>query len=233
MTVSTDAPQQFNFRAADSRAREAAASIVATYEAAEPTRFRKFRTRRGSQNELVQRAGVPLRTQVRHLVRNHDLARGALRTLVNNIAGAQGIGVEPQPRTTSGEIHKGIAQELRELWRDWSIKPEVTHQLPLSRLQRALARSWIRDGEVFGQMLSGAVPLLDHGTRVPFSLEVFEADLVPLGAGLSPCTPTRANLGGRIYPPRSIGVGSLGPACCISRASTTSGRCAAFPTLRA
>lgn len=179
-SVSTAEPEQLYLPRSDERARQGAAKALSAYEAAEPSRHRRFYHRRGSQNEAVQRSGTALRTQIRHLARNHDLARGALRTLVNNVAGASGVGVEPQPRAQDGGIHKEFAEQIRQLWQDWSVHPEVTHQFTLPRLQRAVCRSWLRDGECFAQMLSGRVPLLDHGTRVPFSLELFEADLVPL-----------------------------------------------------
>lgn len=161
-------------------ARRAARMTLAKYEGAEQTRHRRFQHGRVGQNYLVQRSGADLREQARHLARNHDLARGALRSLVNNVAGAAGIGVEPQPRRTDGTIHSEYRDALLEAYRDWSVKPEVTHQLTMSQLQRALVRSWIRDGEVFAQFVEGMRPNLDHGTRVPFSLECFEADMVPL-----------------------------------------------------
>lgn len=160
--------------------RRAARSVLAHYEAAEPSRLRKFHRERGSQNEMVQRGAIAIRAQARHLARNHDLARGALRTLVNNVVGAKGIGVEPQPRRLDGSIHADYAKALLEAYREWCRYPEVTQRLPWSRCQRAIARAWLRDGEAFGQMITGLRPDLDHGTRVPFSLELFEADLVPM-----------------------------------------------------
>ncbi len=160
--------------------RRAARTALAHYEAAEPSRMRKFYRERGSQNEMVQRGAVAVRAQARHLARNHDLARGALRTLVNNVVGAKGIGIEPQPRRLDGSIHSEYAAQLLEAYRDWCRRPEVTHRLPWSRLQRTMARAWLRDGEVFAQMITGLRPDLDHGTRVPFSIEAFEADLVPM-----------------------------------------------------
>jgi len=160
--------------------RRAARTALAAYEAAEPSRMRKFYRERGSQNEMVQRGATAIRAQARHLARNHDLARGALRTLVNNVVGAKGIGIEPQPRRLDGSIHAEYAAQLLEAYRDWCRRPEVTHRLPWSRLQRAMARAWLRDGEVFAQMITGLRPDLDHGTRVPFSIEAFEADLVPM-----------------------------------------------------
>jgi lambda family phage portal protein len=49
-----------------------------------------------------------------------------------------------------------------------------------------LARSWLRDGDVFAQQIMGQVPYLDHGTKVPLSLEMLEADLVPFEYSLPP-----------------------------------------------
>lgn len=160
--------------------RKAARAVLAHYEAGEPSRLRKFHRERGSQNEIVQRGAAAVRAQARHLVRNHDLSRGALRVLVNNVVGAHGIGIEPQPLRADGTVHTEYAAQLREAYQDWCRVPDVTGRMPWSRLQRAMARAWLRDGEVFGQMITGLRPDLDHGTRVPFSLEVFEADLVPM-----------------------------------------------------
>lgn len=160
--------------------RRQARNVLAQYEAAEPSRLRKFYRERGSQNEIVQRGAVAIRAQARHLARNHDLARGALRTLVNNVVGAKGIGIEPQPRRADGSIHTEYAKALLEAWRDWCRYPDVTGRMPWSRLQRAMARAWLRDGEVFAQMISGTRPDLDHATRVPLSIEAFEADLIPM-----------------------------------------------------
>lgn len=168
------------FNPAAALRRHAARSALAYYEAAEPSRVRKFYKARGSANESVQRGAIAVRTQARHLAKNHDLARGALRVLVNNVVGPNGIGVEPQPRRPDGTIHAEYAQALLEAYRDWCRYPEVTHRLPWPRLQRALARAWLRDGEVFAQMITGLRPDLNHGTRVPFSLEAFESDIVPL-----------------------------------------------------
>lgn len=155
-------------------------TINGRYEAAEPSRLRNFYRDRGAQNELVQRDAIALRNQTRHLVRNHDLARGMLRTLVNNTVGAKGIGIEPQPRKRDGTIHQQYAADLLEAYRDWCRKPEVSHRYSWAKAQRILARAWFRDGEGFAQHIVGNRPDLTHGTRVPYSLELFEADSVPM-----------------------------------------------------
>lgn len=152
---------------------------AARYEAAEPSRLRNFYRHRGTQNELVQRDAVALRNQSRYLVRNHDIARGMLRTLVNNVVGPNGIGIEPQPRRRDGSIHKQYARDLLEAHREWNEMPEVTHRFSWRKVQRMLARAWFRDGEAFAQEVIGSVGDRTHGSAVPYSLELFEADMVP------------------------------------------------------
>ncbi|MFP3979161.1 phage portal protein [Marinobacter sp. KMM 10035] len=154
-------------------------NLQSSYEAAKPDRTRKFRRDTGGPNVQTQQGAVAIRNQARHLEQNHDIARGILRTLTTNIVGPKGIGIEPQPRTKDGKIHKDYAAALLEAWRDWQTKPDVTGQYHWARIQRMLVKTWLRDGESFAQLLTGPVPLLDHGTRIPFSLEIFEPDMVP------------------------------------------------------
>ena len=160
--------------------RRAARSVLGSYDAAEPSRMRKFRREAATQNQLVTKSAGAVRAQVRHLARNHDIARGALRTMVNNVVGAKGVGVEPQPRRADGTIHEEYAKALTTLWLDWQRRPEVTHRLHFSQVQRLLCRAWLRDGESFAQRLVGPVAYYDHATRVPYSLEMFEAEMVPM-----------------------------------------------------
>lgn len=149
------------------------------YEAANPSRHRKIPRDFGSGNAAVVGAGQPLRNIARHLERNHDLARGILNTLVRNVVGATGIGIEPQPTDPSGNIHDDLADQLSSLFADWCECPEVTHQFDWARTQQLLCRSWLRDGESLFQLLQGLIQTLDHGTVVPFSIEMIEADLLP------------------------------------------------------
>lgn len=159
--------------------RMAARRLVAYYEAAEATRLNKRRRDGGSGDSEVVRAGRSLRVLARHLDQNHDLARGALNVLVANVVGPHGITPEPQPRRADGSIHVEFAREILSLWRDWVRIPEVSHQLTWPMAQRMIARTWLRDGEVLIQHLEGSVPMLDHGTRVPYSIELIEPDLLP------------------------------------------------------
>ena len=160
--------------------RLAARNVLNQYEAAKPSRLRKLLRDARSPNAQVQQGATTLRALARNLEQNHDIARGALRVLVNNVVGPNGIGIEPQPRRSDGTIHVEYAKALRDAWRNWQITPEVTHRHHWSKVQRLVAKTWLRDGEGFTQRLIGSVPGLDHGTRVPYSLELIEADMVPM-----------------------------------------------------
>jgi len=157
-----------------------ARTVLSYYEAAKPSTLRKGRRETGSGNAAVLRAGATLRQTARHLEQNYDLALGVINTLVANVVGPNGIGVEPQPRNADGSINDVLARQILDLYKDWSIAPEVTKQHDWASAQRMMARSWLRDGEMFNQTLSGTIPGLDHGTRVPFSIEMLEADFVPM-----------------------------------------------------
>lgn len=156
-----------------------AVAATSGYEADTPSRTRKFYTNKQSPNQLTQKSAVILRDQSRQLQRNNDLARGILRTMVNNIVGPNGIGIEPQPRRKDGSIHEEYAKALRDAWREWQLAPEVTGRHTDAKVQRLMCSTWLRDGESFAQELVGTVAGLTHGSKVPFSLEMFEPDFVP------------------------------------------------------
>jgi lambda family phage portal protein len=160
------------------QARAYAAACDDAYEAAKQSRLRRMGKDQGSGNAAIQMAGPVLRAEARRLERNHDLARGALDVLEQNVAGPNGIGVEPQPLTKDGEVHEDLAWQLKDLWEDWQLIPEVSRTHDYASTQRLLVRSWFRDGEVLQQFLAGFVPGLDHGTVVPMSIEMLEADLL-------------------------------------------------------
>lgn len=154
--------------------------VLAAYEAAKPTVLRKQSKDSGSGDRWIAQAGPNLRNQARFLDANHDLARGVLNALVNNVVGPNGIGIEPQPRTLGGEINDDVADALLRLWKNWIRKPECTFTNDWAGTQRLLCRSWMRDGEVMTKSLLGNVPFLDHGTEIKLTLELLEADMCPL-----------------------------------------------------
>ena len=154
--------------------------VLGYYEAGRKDNQRKQRRSLGSGNAEVRRAGRALRDQARHLEENHDLATGILNILVANIAGPNGVTIEPQPRTRSGEIHQELSKQINAVMRDWVKRPEVTWRHDWPGAQRIACRSWVRDGEMLSQLVTGNLRTLDHGTRVPFSLELLESDYLPM-----------------------------------------------------
>lgn len=155
-----------------------AAACDEAYEAARQTRLRRAARNNGSGNAAVMLAGPKLRDEARRLERNHDLARGALNTLEQNVVGPNGIAVEPQPMTRDGEVHEDLAWRIKDLWENWCLAPETTGTFDWASAQRMLVRSWFRDGEVLLQHVAGPMASLDHGTIVPYSIELIEADLL-------------------------------------------------------
>lgn len=148
------------------------------YEAAQPSRLRKTKTDSGSGDSIVERAGESLRLQARHLDENHDLAGGVLDVLVNNVVG-RGVAVEPQVKLKDGNLAKAVNDQLMELWEEWVRFPEVTWECHWNHMLRLLARHWFRDGEVLVKHIEGTSSSIDHGTIVPYSLEMIEADFLP------------------------------------------------------
>lgn len=169
-----------NWAAARARGRVQAAAYRQAYEAVEKTHLRQQQREMGSGNAIVSMSGMALRNHARHLDRNHDIISGGLSTLVTWIVGAHGINVVPQPRDAAGNIVEEVVDQIMPVYRAWSKRPEVTWQHDWPSAQRLLARTWLRDGESLLQELVGMVPYLEHGSAVPYSLELIEPDMLPL-----------------------------------------------------
>lgn len=149
------------------------------YEAAEPSRKRKFQRNNRSGDSLTRLAAQPLRNQARHLDRNHDIAKGALDRLTDFMVGPTGIQIEPQPKRRDGTIHTEYARRLQRRWTKWTAWPEVTWTLDWIACQRLACRTWLRDGEVLAQIVTGFRKDLVYGSEIPVALELLEPDFLP------------------------------------------------------
>jgi len=149
------------------------------YEAAMPSRYKRKRTFAS----LADSSGIAvknLRDIARELEQNSDLSKGILDTLVNNVVG-KGITVEPQLKLkNSKELDEQANDELLSLWEYWVQKPEVTGELSWNSCQRLICRSWFRDGEVLVRRLKGAVAGFTHNSEIMLSLQLLEADYLPV-----------------------------------------------------
>lgn len=154
------------------------------YDAAQASDYhRPVRGAGYSGNAVMQNARSKLRARTRDLDENHDLAINILNVLCDNIVGA-GIHVEPMVKFSTGKrvLHEKLNMELKTLWTDFWKRPEATGLMPGTEVERIACRSWLRDGEILTQHLEGSVPGLDHLHRVPYTLELIEADLLPFDA---------------------------------------------------
>ncbi|WP_343529372.1 phage portal protein [Yokenella regensburgei] len=161
-------------------ARLRARAMIQAYEAVKPTRTHKARRENRSADQLSQMGAVSLREQARWLDNNHDLVIGIFDKLEERVIGKQGIIVEPHPKMTNGKVAKQLAAEIRTKWGEWSVRPEVTGQFTRPMLERLMLRTWLRDGEVFAQLVQGAATGLVPVAGVPFWLEALEPDFVPM-----------------------------------------------------
>ncbi len=164
-----------------------ARAVLANYEGGRSTKRRKKSRDNSTGERLVARDAATVRATVRDLERNYDLVDGALSTLTRNIIGPAGISIEPTPRVGGSpdsdnydDIDDTFARDLLNKFREWSVLPEVTRTLNWVQAQELACRSWLRDGEMFAQVVEGNAAHIRHASRVPLSLELLEADVVPL-----------------------------------------------------
>ncbi|MEQ5770012.1 phage portal protein [Halomonas sp. H33-56] len=159
--------------------RVGARMMIQAYEAANPSRLHKAKGETRSADMALQVAGKPLREQARWLDENHDLVTGLLDRLDERVIGAHGIGIEPLPLDKDGKRHRALASRIKARWAAWSLAPETSGELTRPQMERLVARSWLRDGEMLAQKIRGRVPSYRYLTETPFALELLEADYLP------------------------------------------------------
>lgn len=155
-------------------------AVIQAYEAVKTTRTHKARREKRTADQLSQYGAVSLREQARYLDNNHDLVIGVFDKLEERVVGKNGIIVEPHPVLRNGAIARDLAAEIRTRWSEWSVSPEVTGQFTRPMLERLMLRTWLRDGEVFAQMVSGRINSLTPSAGVHFWLEALEPDFIPM-----------------------------------------------------
>lgn len=155
---------------------------LAAYQAASPSRTHKADRSRGDANASISRGAESIRDQARFQEENNDIVDGLLTTLVNNVVGKDGIGVEPMPLNHAGQVHEEFARELLEGFTEWSLKMESTGQWARAEAERLVCRTWLRDGECLGEQLIGGIPGFNHPNgELPFTIQLMEPDFLPMG----------------------------------------------------
>lgn len=156
------------------------AKLFASYEAAKQSRTHRAYRASESPNDAVAQSAVSLREQVRWLQHNNDVVNALIGTITTGVVGESGIGVQPAPKRLDGSTHKEVQLELNDQFAEFCQSPEVTGSFSMSQLERMAYESFLRDGELFTELVIGRVRGLKHPNKVlPFSLQVLEADFVP------------------------------------------------------
>lgn len=157
------------------------ARLARAFQAAKTTEhYTPPRAANFSPDGAVQDAGEHLRAWGRHFEENHDIAVGILDELVNQIVG-RGIQIEPMVIGRDGRPLEAVNQALADLIEEWAEFADVTRELTWAEAQRLTCRAWLRDGDHFTHHIQG----YDRGYvfepgRIPYALELVEADRVPL-----------------------------------------------------
>lgn len=159
--------------------RAQARHLLAAYEATRPGRNRKMRSEARGPDTVQSESGESLRAQARSLDENYDLVTGALDTLTMRIVGPKGILVEPMVKNINGELHDEFNRQVNEVFSEWYKSPDVTGEMSGALCEQLAARTWLRDGEEFTQMVSGTRLGLVPSAGIPFWIELLEPDFVP------------------------------------------------------
>jgi lambda family phage portal protein len=149
------------------------------YEAASNDQFRPVVNNQASGDATMNSAGSRLRQLARHLEENHDIVVSLFDDLLNNVVGA-GASVTPMVRRPDGTLADDVNSRLYDDFIDWGDYPDVTGEFGFEQVERQVARHLFRDGEIFVRPVFSQ--RFNYRTRVPYALELTEADYCPFDA---------------------------------------------------
>lgn len=115
-----------------------------------------------------------LRDRSRDLVRNNDYARSAQRAITNNVVG-QGVSMQANVKMRRGGRMDDVTNAAIEAaWAKWKRKQfcHTAGVLSFNDIERQLMDAMPESGEIFVRKIRQAF----GGGRVPFALEIIEAD---------------------------------------------------------
>lgn len=119
-----------------------------------------------------------LRDRSRQLYRDDDYCRSAIRTIVNNVVG-RGVRFQAQVKLTRKRgdgLNKDLNDEIERKWKQWKRKEncDVSGKLSFNEIERLILKTAANDGEFVVRYIYEARGKM----KVPFSLELIEADLL-------------------------------------------------------
>ena len=146
--------------------------VNALYQASRPDRTHPRRGDHLSANATMARTNASLRSFARYADENHDLAISVFDDLENWVVGT-GISIEPMGKS-GDQLAEDWNRQVKELWHEWWERPETTQELSGADVERLVARSVFRDGEVLVHHVNSA--RYPYPTPIPYALETLEAD---------------------------------------------------------
>ena len=114
-----------------------------------------------------------LRARSRELVRDNEYASNAVRIVQNNVIGC-GIGLQAQVVNGQGKLQDNINDAIETAWANWSDR-KVCHTaglLGFADIERLVVGQLVEAGEVLVRKIKRPF----GGSKIPFALEVIEAD---------------------------------------------------------
>jgi lambda family phage portal protein len=117
-----------------------------------------------------------LRNRSRQLGRDNDYVKGFFREVQNNIVG-EGIPFQAQVKMKRGiKLDDGINSEIEDAWTEWANKSSchTAGVLAFQDIERLAIRSTAESGEIFVRMIRQKF----GNSKIPFALEIIEADLL-------------------------------------------------------
>lgn len=129
----------------------------------------------GASVDAEIRGSLPLlRNRSRQLGRDNDYVRQFFRAVESNVIG-KGIDFQSQVKMQRGEkLNEPVNQMIEDAWASWGRK-QYCHTggtLSFADIQRLVLRSTAESGDVFVRMVRQRF----GGSKIPFALQVIEAD---------------------------------------------------------
>ncbi|MEZ8095789.1 phage portal protein [Photobacterium swingsii] len=155
--------------------------LLNKYQAAQPRNPNSSKPNRkstGSANQL-NRDAKSLYQRARHMDENNPFVTAILDELCANVVGPNGIMIEPQPLNKDGEVHVEFAQAISKWFELYSLNQNIDGESSRAETEWLAARTWFRDGEVFGRYYMGWHGDITYPTSTPFAVQPFEPDYIP------------------------------------------------------
>lgn len=160
--------------------RTQARQLKAQYEAAFASNVHTNKPNKrstGTSNQINQVSGL-LRDRARYADENNPFATAIFDELCTNVVGSDGIHVGATPKNADGSINTEFARQINDWWREYELGMDLCGERGRAEMELLICRTWLRDGEVFTQAISGRGPGLRYPTSTPYAVLPLEPDYI-------------------------------------------------------